>query len=135
MVRKEGNIKKKVFIIGIPVVVILLFCFCAWLFIGTDSQYYYAQIDNSKMSLNSSDGGVIDFNGGLDYSYRLPAFNDSGEEKSITFNTSKELRDGAFIRLEVVPIRGVITWAEIQYEDMPSIVQDNYAVPISNSGK
>lgn len=60
MVRKEGNMKKKVFIIGIPVVVILLFCFCAWLFIGTDSQYYYAQIDNSKMSLNSSDGGVID---------------------------------------------------------------------------
>ena len=78
---------------------------------------------------------MIAFNGGLDYSYRLPAFNDSGEEKSITFNTSKELRDGAFIRLEVVPIRGVITWAEIQYEDMPSIVQDNYAVPISNSGK
>lgn len=83
----------------------------------------------------SSNGGVIDFNGGLDYSYTLPAFNDSGEEKNITFNTSKELRDGAFIRLEVVPIRGVIAWAEIQYEDMPSIVQDNYAVPISDSDK
>lgn len=39
------------------------------------------------------------------------------------------------IRLEVVPIRGVIAWAEIQYEDMPSIVQDNYAVPISDSDK
>lgn len=93
------------------------------------------KIDNSKMSLNSSNGGVIDFNGGLDYSYTLPAFNDSGEEKDITFNTSKELRDGAFIRLEVVPIRGVIAWAEIQYEDMPSIVQDNYAVSISDSDK
>lgn len=57
------------------------------------------------------------------------------KEKNITFNTSKELRDGAFIRLEVVPIRGVIAWAEIQYEDMPSIVQDNYAVPISDSDK
>ena len=57
------------------------------------------------------------------------------KKRAFTFNTSKELRDGAFIRLEVVPIRGVITWAEIQYEDMPSIVQDNYAVPISNSGK
>lgn len=75
--------KKKVFIIGIPVVVILLFCFCAWLFIGADSQYYYAQIDNSKMSLNSSNGGVIDFNGGLDYSYTLPAFQtDSTEYKA-----------------------------------------------------
>lgn len=78
---------------------------------------------------------MIDFNGGLDYSYTLLAFNDSGEEKNITFNTSKELRDGAFICLEVVPIRGVIAWAEIQYEDMPSIVQDNYAVPISDSDK
>ena len=73
--------------IGIPVVLVLLFCLCAWLFMVADSQYYYDQIDNSKMSSNSSNGGVIDFSGGLDYSYTLPAYNDEGEEKDITFNT------------------------------------------------
>lgn len=125
--------KKRVLFIGIPVVLVLLFCLCAWLFMGADSQYYYAQIDNSKMSSNSSNGGVIDFSGGLDYSYTLPAYNDEGEEKDITFNTSRELKEGAFIRLEVVPIRGVVSWAEVQYDEMPSDVQNNYAAPISDS--
>lgn len=85
------------------------------------------------MSSNSSNGGVIDFSGGLDYSYTLPAYNDEGEEKDITFNTSRELKEGAFIRLEVVPIRGVVSWAEVQYDEMPSAVQSNYAAPISDS--
>lgn len=29
----------------------------------------------------------------------------------------------AFIRLEVAPIRGVLTWAEVQYEELPAAVQ------------
>lgn len=67
------------------------------------------------------------------HSYTLPAYNDEGEEKDITFNTSRELKEGAFIRLEVVPIRGVVSWAEVQYDEMPSAVQSNYAAPISDS--
>ena len=38
---------------------------------------------------------VIDFNGGMSYSYTLPAYNEKGEKKDIKFGTEKELREGA----------------------------------------
>ena len=28
--------------------------------------------------------------------------------------------------LEVAPVRGVLTWAEVQYEELPTAVQSNY---------
>lgn len=36
---------------------------------------------------------------------------------------------GAFISLEVVPVRGVTSWAEVQYEELPEAVQGKYAAP------
>ena len=36
------------------------------------------------------------------------------------------LKDGAFIRIEVAPIRGVISWEEMQYEQLPAAVQGKY---------
>lgn len=50
----------------------------------------------------------------------------SGEAKDITFETSKILKDQAFINLKVAPIRGVVTWAEINYEELPEKVKDIY---------
>ena len=44
----------------------------------------------------------------------------------ITFETSKILKDQAFINLKVAPIRGVVTWAEIIYEELPEKVKDIY---------
>ena len=49
----------------------------------------------------------------------------------ITFGASKELKEGAFIRLTVMPIRGVIEWKEVQYDELPAAVQGNYAAPAS----
>ena len=54
------------------------------------------------------------------------AYNSSGEAKDITFETSKILKDQAFINLKVAPIRGVVTWAEINYEELPEKVKDIY---------
>ena len=53
-------------------------------------------------------------------------YNSSGEAKDITFETSKILKDQAFINLKVAPIRGVVTWAEINYEELPEKVKDIY---------
>ena len=39
------------------------------------------------------------------------------------------MQDGAFISLEVVPVRGVTSWAEVQYEELPEAVRDKYAAP------
>ena len=51
------------------------------------------------------------------------------KEKEITFGTSKELQDGVFISQEVVPVRGVTSWDEVQYEELPEAVRSKYAAP------
>ena len=56
--------------------------------------------------------GVIDLHGGMDYSYTLPACDEDGAKRDITFGTSRELKEGAFIRLTVMPVRGVLEWSE-----------------------
>lgn len=100
---------------------------CLWFLSESGSAYYYTQIDNRKIEQVNSSGGVIDPHGGMPYSYTLPAYNESGAKKDITFGTEKELKEGAFIRLTVAPIRGVLEWTQVQRNELPAAVQRNYA--------
>ena len=121
---------KKKMIAGFSAAAVIIagfICFCIWFLSGADSTYYYSQIDNSKVEQIESKGGVINFSGSMDYSYTLFSYNENGKGKDITFGTSRELKDGAFIRLTVMPIRGVLEWKEVQYEELPAAVQSNYA--------
>ncbi len=123
---------KKKLSIGIAVVVIIVvgfIGFCMWFLSGTGSTYYYSQIDNSKIEQTESKSGVINFSGSMDYSYTLFSYDENGKGKDITFGTSKELKEGAFIRLTVRPIRGVLEWKEVQYDELPAAVQSNYTAP------
>ena len=45
------------------------------------------------------------------------------------FGISRELKEVAFIRLTVMPIRGVLEWSEVQYDELPAAVQDQYTAP------
>ena len=116
---------KKGILIGIGAVV----CVCIFFLSEAGSSYYYSQIDNSKMEQVESRGGVIDFSGGMGYSYTLFSYDENGKGKDITFGTSSELKEGAFIRLTVMLIRGVLEWKEVQYDELPAAVQSNYAAP------
>ena len=89
----------------------------------------YSQIDNSKIEQTESAGGVINFEGSMDFSYTLRCYDEDGNEKDITFGTSRELKEYAFIRLTVMPIRGVLEWSEIQYDELPIAVQEQYTLP------
>ena len=123
---------KKKMIAGLSVVAVMiagLICFCIWFLSGTGSTYYYSQIDNTKIEQAESKGGVINFSGSMDYSYTLFSYNENGKGKDITFGTSKELKAGAFIRLTVMPVRGVLEWSEVQYDELPMAVQRNYTAP------
>ncbi len=131
MVREDIGMKRKL-TIGIAAVVILIvgfIGFCMWFLSGTGSTYYYSQIDNSKIEQTESKSGVINFSGSMDYSYTLFSYDENGKGKDITFGTSKELKEGAFIRLTVRPIRGVLEWKEVQYDELPAAVQSNYTAP------
>ncbi len=123
--------KKKVKIaIGIVAVLLIgLISFCVWFLSESGSTEYYTQIDNSKLEQVDSKGGVINLKGSLPYAYTLLCYDENGGEKEITFGTSRELRDGAFIRLTVMPVRGVLNWSEVQYDELPTAVQNHYAAP------
>ena len=120
--------KKKV-LFGVGVIVVLAICLCVYLLSGAGSTYYYSQIDNSKIEQTESGGGVINFGGSMDYSYTLRCYDEDGNAKDITFGTSRELKEDAFIRLTVMPIRGVLEWAEVQYDELPVAVQEEYSTP------
>ncbi len=72
---------------------------------------------------------MIDFDGNMDYSYTLFSYDENGNGKDITFGTSRELKEGAFIRLTVMPSRGVLEWSEVQYDELPIAVQEQYSLP------
>ena len=118
----------------VAVLLIGLAGFCAWFLSGSGSTEYYAQIDNSKVEQVDTKGGVISFKDNLPYSYTLTAYDEKGGEKEITFGTSRELREGAFIRLTVMPVRGVLDWSEVQYDELPAAVQNHYAAPLGDEG-
>ena len=82
-----------------------------------------------KIEQTESAGGVINFGGSMDYSYTLRCYDEDGNAKDITFGTSRELKEDAFIRLTVMPIRGVLEWAEVQYDELPVAVQEEYSTP------
>ena len=132
----SNNMKKRVKItIGVVAVLLIgLVGFCAWFLSGSGSTEYYAQIDNTKVEQVDSNGGVINFKGGLPYSYTLLSYDENGNENEITFGTSRELREGAFIRLTVMPARGVLDWSEVQYDELPAAVQNHYSAPSDDSG-
>lgn len=118
---------KKIFT-GIAIILIAGFvCLCGWLILGEGSAYY-AQVDNSKMEQPGGTEGVINLNGngGLRYSYTLPAFDEKGRARELTFGASKELKEGAFIRLKVMSFRGVLEWSEVQYDELPDAVRALY---------
>ena len=120
---------KKKILFGIGVVFLIVICFGVFLLSGAGSTYYYSQIDNSKIEQTESAGGVINFEGSMDFSYTLRCYDEDGNEKDITFGTSRDLKEYAFIRLTVMPIRGVLEWSEIQYDELPIAVQEQYTLP------
>ena len=63
----------------------------------------------------------------MNYKYTLAAYDENGNEKDVVFETSRVLTDQAFLCLKVNFIRGVVTWAEVEYEELPTEVQQYYS--------
>jgi len=64
---------------------------------------YYTQVDNTKIErVSSSDN--------MKYEYTLKSYNEHGSEKELKFKTS----------------RGVHSWEEVSYDELPDKVKTNY---------
>lgn len=123
------NGKKLVAIVSVLVAAVALLGFGCLFLTGAANTDYYTQIDNSAIRTQHSSGGVVDPTGGLAYAYDLPAYSRDGKEKDLSFGMSRQLREGAFLRLTVNPVRGVLAWEEVEYGALPEAVKPHYAAP------
>ena len=55
--------------------------------------------------------------------YTLTAYNKNGKEKEVQFKTSRELREGAYLELDIMQMRGVVNWREVQQNELPEDVK------------
>ncbi len=69
---------KKKILLEIGSAALVVICFGIFLLSGAGSTYYYSQIDNSKIEQGNTNGGVINFDGNMDYSYTLFSYDENG---------------------------------------------------------
>ncbi len=112
------NLKEKLPIIIIAIIAIVI-CGVILYKIEFGEDIYYTQIDNTKIEKVSSEDD-------MKYKYTLKCYKENGKEKELSFKTSRELREDAYLKLEVKSIGGVHAWKEVQYDELPEKVKVNY---------
>lgn len=90
-------------------------CGCVFFYMESYDKIYYTRIDNTKIEKLSS----------KEYEYQLVSYDKNGKKKKLKFKTSRELRNTAFLELEV-RILGVHSWKEVEYQELPIKVQEKY---------
>ncbi len=79
----------------------------------------YSRIDNNLVQ-------EITPHGGMNYRYTLQVYAEDGSASSLDLDTSRILKDGAYILIRTAPLRGVLSWEEMQYDELPAAVQAKY---------
>ena len=100
----------------IAVIIVIALIIGAYYFLVVHKEQYYTQIDNTKIEEIS---GTDD----MKYEYTLTAYNKNGKSKEVQFKTSRELREGAYLELDVMQMRGVVNWREVQQDELPKDVK------------
>ena len=85
---------------------------------------YYVQVDNDKCEPTSEDARQR-FGEEMTFEYRLEGARDDGSTADLSFLTSRELRDGAYIKCDVWPLLGVRSWEEVAWEAIPEPARGN----------
>ena len=114
--------KPVLLILGVAAALLMLgIAALAYLFqyTGNNAVSYYGRIDNDLVE-------EITPHGGMNYRYHMPVYLEDGSREDLDLDTSRILKDEAYICIEVAPLRGVISWAELQYEELPIPVQAHY---------
>lgn len=111
------EIKEKIPVI-IALIVAIVIGGIAIYFLEYNESVYYTKIDNTKIEKISSTDD-------MKYEYTLDCYNENGKTKEIKFKTSRELREDAYLLLEVKTF-GVHSWKEVFYNELPEKVRVNY---------
>lgn len=111
---------KKILILGCLCIIVLV-SFSVFLFNPdrlipdnpAGKKFYYTVITEKNRNQNDEQR----------FEYKLMTVDKKGKEKKLSFTTSKQIREGAYIKLYVTTFRGVTYWEEIQSEELPKKVK------------
>ena len=112
------SIKSKIFA-SVAVIVFVLLCVIGYRAVFVDAAHYYTKIDNSAVKQLKPN----------EFEYNLAAYDKHGKRTELTFKAGKELREDAYLELDVMFMRGVVNWREIQPDDLPLDVRPRYQRP------
>ncbi len=105
--------------IAIMILIAVAICGISYYFMFYQSSNYYTKIDNTKVEkINTKDN--------MKYEYKLKCYNENGKEKEIKFKTSRQLKEGSYIKLKVMVSRGVISWEEVQFDELSEKIKTKY---------
>lgn len=105
----------KIFIV-IGIILVLGCCGIVFYYMENYEAVYYSKVDNTKVEkISTSDN--------MKYQYTLDCYNKSGWMRNLKFKTSRELKEGAYLSLEV-KVFGVHKWEEVKYNDLPEKVKE-----------
>lgn len=103
------------FLTALAVVGVACLAFAGINYLEDYDKIFYTKIDNSKVQELSS--------GDMKFEYTLDCFDENAKKKELTFKTYKELREDAYLMLEV-RLLGVHKWQEVQFDELPEKVQE-----------
>lgn len=78
---------------------------------------YYTMVINDEKKLGDNQR----------YEYNLDAFDEKGKKRTLTFTSSKQLQEGAYLELYVAPFRGVTYWQEVHLDELPEQIKSVYS--------
>lgn len=97
------------------IIAFIAICFVVIYVLFYQSTDYYVKVDNTKLKALSEED--------MKFEYTLDGYNNKGRSKSLTFKTSRKLKEGAYLKLEVMYVRGVINWEEVSFKQIPTKAQ------------
>ncbi|MBC1447222.1 YxeA family protein [Listeria welshimeri] len=78
------------------------------------------KMGSEQLYVKITKDGVQGKDVGFNYSYTLPAYNEDGKEKEVTFTADKNLRKGAYLKLYYKKSKGVTTFEEVSSKNVPA---------------
>lgn len=111
--------------LGLAAVLVVIILGAGFFHLGSSTNLlangtYYTKIDNAHVTENDSTGDVIHLKSSEPFVYQLHAANEDGHEIEASFGAAHELRQDAYLKLNLEPLRGVVYWEEVSPEDLPS---------------
>lgn len=85
---------------------------------------YYVLVDNDKCKPTSEETRQR-FGEEMTFEYRLEGARDDGSTADLSFLTTRELRDGAYLKCDVWPLLGVRSWEEVAWDAIPEPAREN----------